>query len=184
MTQISQASPLQVQAHRAAIARRAARQQAAFKPAPSLPKIVIAPKSERPKNPKVIYVEPEWVTRWRKRESDAMVNSVPIEGISIAKIKEICLLASLDDGRRKTTPHAVSIHELNGAGRSLTMVLVRQVAMYFCKRQTGFSLPSIGRHFNNRDHTTVLHAVRRVEALIDAGKLIMNGEVVTRSTEL
>lgn len=47
----------------------------------------------------------------------------------------------------------------------------RQVAMYLTRRETGRSLPEIGREFGGRDHTTVLHGIRRVESLLraDAG---------------
>jgi len=41
----------------------------------------------------------------------------------------------------------------------------RQVAMWLAKQITTRSLPDIGRRFGGRDHTTVLHAVRRIEAL-------------------
>ena len=41
----------------------------------------------------------------------------------------------------------------------------RQVAMYLCKQLTSRSLPEIGRKFGGRDHTTVIHAVRKVEEL-------------------
>ena len=43
----------------------------------------------------------------------------------------------------------------------------RQVAMYLCKKLTPRSLPEIGRKFGGRDHTTVMHAVRKVEELIE-----------------
>jgi chromosomal replication initiator protein len=41
----------------------------------------------------------------------------------------------------------------------------RQTAMWLCKQLTTRSLPDIGRRFGGRDHTTVLHAVRRIEEL-------------------
>jgi len=41
----------------------------------------------------------------------------------------------------------------------------RQIAMYLCKELTGASLPEIGRHFGGKHHTTVLHAIRKVEEL-------------------
>lgn len=42
----------------------------------------------------------------------------------------------------------------------------RQVAMWLCKQITKRSLPDIGRRFGGRDHTTVLHAVRRIDSLV------------------
>jgi hypothetical protein len=48
--------------------------------------------------------------------------------------------------------------------RTANIVRPRQVAMYLAKILTLRSLPEIGRHFGGRDHTTVLHAVRKIEA--------------------
>ncbi len=47
--------------------------------------------------------------------------------------------------------------------RSARLARPRQLAMYLARQLTPHSLPSIGRHFGNRDHTTVMHAVRVVE---------------------
>ncbi|MBN8841144.1 MAG: chromosomal replication initiator protein DnaA, partial [Sphingomonadales bacterium] len=44
----------------------------------------------------------------------------------------------------------------------------RQIAMYLAKRLTTRSLPEIGRKFGGRDHSTVIHAVRRIEELRDS----------------
>lgn len=49
--------------------------------------------------------------------------------------------------------------------RTARVVLPRQIAMYLCKLLTSLSLPHIGRKFGGRDHTTVLHAVRKIERL-------------------
>ncbi len=55
--------------------------------------------------------------------------------------------------------------ELISARRSTAIVRPRQIAMFLSRHLTLHSLPVIGRKFGNRDHTTVLHAVRRIEAL-------------------
>ena len=55
--------------------------------------------------------------------------------------------------------------DLLSARRTATVVLPRQIAMYLSKSLTLRSLPEIGRRFGGRDHTTVLHAVRKIEAL-------------------
>ncbi len=57
----------------------------------------------------------------------------------------------------------------------------RQTAMWLCKLLTTRSLPDIGRRFGGRDHTTVLHAVRRIEELkaVDA-PLSADVEALTR----
>jgi chromosomal replication initiator protein len=58
----------------------------------------------------------------------------------------------------------VSRNELLSNRRTRTIVKPRQVAMYLSKVLTPRSLPEIGRRFGGRDHTTVLHAVRKIEA--------------------
>lgn len=56
--------------------------------------------------------------------------------------------------------------QMVGQQRSRSVARPRQIAMWICRRQTTQSLPSIGTLFGNRDHTTVLYAVRRVDSLI------------------
>jgi chromosomal replication initiator protein len=60
----------------------------------------------------------------------------------------------------------IRITEMSSARRSRSIARPRQVAMYLAKQLTSKSLPDIGRHFGDRDHTTVMHAVARVTALI------------------
>jgi chromosomal replication initiator protein len=62
----------------------------------------------------------------------------------------------------------LSPQELLSTTRTPRIAWPRQVAMYLARELTGESLPSIGRHFGGRDHTTVLHAWRRTSARIDA----------------
>ncbi|MEO6958234.1 MAG: chromosomal replication initiator protein DnaA, partial [Antricoccus sp.] len=56
----------------------------------------------------------------------------------------------------------VSIDDLCGRNRSKVLVMPRQIAMYLCRELTDLSLPRIGQHFGGKDHTTVMHAVRKV----------------------
>jgi chromosomal replication initiator protein len=62
----------------------------------------------------------------------------------------------------------LSAEELLSTARTARIAWPRQVAMYLARELTGESLPSIGRHFGGRDHTTVLHAWRRTTARIAA----------------
>jgi chromosomal replication initiator protein len=62
----------------------------------------------------------------------------------------------------------LSTDELLSSARTARIAWPRQVAMYLARELTGESLPSIGRHFGGRDHTTVLHAWRRTTARIAA----------------
>jgi len=58
---------------------------------------------------------------------------------------------------------ALSVEDLRGYSRTRPLVAARQAAMYVCRVLTEESLPAIGRGFGGRDHTTVLHSVRKVE---------------------
>jgi chromosomal replication initiator protein len=57
---------------------------------------------------------------------------------------------------------SMSIDDLIGSSRSRVLVGARQIAMYLCRELTDLSLPKIGEKFGNRDHTTVMHAERKV----------------------
>ena len=60
----------------------------------------------------------------------------------------------------------LSIQELLSQRRSRSLARPRQIAMYLAKQHTTNSLPDIGRKFSNRDHTTVIHAVKKIDELI------------------
>ena len=60
----------------------------------------------------------------------------------------------------------ISIEDLCGTSRSRTLVNARQIAMYLCRELTDLSLPKIGQEFGGRDHTTVMHAERKIRQLI------------------
>ena len=72
----------------------------------------------------------------------------------------------IEDIQRVVSKHYnVTKADLLSARRTRTIVRPRQIAMYLAKVMTPRSLPEIGRRFGNRDHTTVLHAVRKIEEL-------------------
>jgi chromosomal replication initiator protein len=66
----------------------------------------------------------------------------------------------------------VSKHDLLSARRTRAIVRPRQIAMYLAKTMTPRSFPEIGKRFGGRDHTTVLHAVRKVEELAAADETL------------
>jgi chromosomal replication initiator protein len=66
----------------------------------------------------------------------------------------------------------VSRADLLSSRRTANVVRPRQVAMYLAKTLTLRSLPEIGRRFGGRDHTTVLHAVRKIEGLVGSDTLL------------
>jgi chromosomal replication initiator protein len=59
----------------------------------------------------------------------------------------------------------IRVEEMWSERRARRVARPRQVAMYLARELTSYSLPRIGRHFGDRDHTTVMHALRVVEAL-------------------
>ena len=60
----------------------------------------------------------------------------------------------------------LNMQELLSQRRSRSLARPRQIAMYLAKQHTTNSLPDIGRKFSNRDHTTVIHAVKKIDELI------------------
>ena len=60
----------------------------------------------------------------------------------------------------------ISVSDIKGQTRTKEIVLARQVAMYETRRLTSLSLPEIGQVFGGRDHTTVMHSLKRVEGLV------------------
>ena len=73
--------------------------------------------------------------------------------------------------RQVASHYQVRMGDMHSARRSRAVARPRQIAMYLSKQLTQHSLPDIGRRFGGRDHTTVLHAVRKVDELcaVDAG---------------
>lgn len=62
--------------------------------------------------------------------------------------------------------YRLRIDELNSKNNSRQIAVPRQVAMYLCKRLTKHSFPEIGREFGGKHHTTVIHSVEKIEALV------------------
>ena len=77
--------------------------------------------------------------------------------------------------------YGVKVADIQSKRRTKTVVRPRHVAMYLAKTLTTRSLPDIGRRFGGRDHSTVIHAVNKVIALIDAGDPVKDEiEALTR----
>jgi chromosomal replication initiator protein len=75
-------------------------------------------------------------------------------------------LMSVEDIQRAVCTHfRMSNADLLSKDRHKSVAFARQVAMYLCRQRLKSSFPELGRAFGNRDHTTVISAVRRVEAL-------------------
>ena len=78
---------------------------------------------------------------------------------SISKIRPLLLLVS--------TEYNVSIELIKGKQRSRRVVIPRHTVMWLASELTRMSLPQIGRAIGNRDHTTVINAIKNVENWID-----------------
>ncbi len=73
---------------------------------------------------------------------------------------------TVEEIQRKVSDHYnIRLSDMIGPKRLRSYARPRQVAMYLCKQMTTRSLPEIGRRFGGRDHTTVMHGVRRIEEL-------------------
>ena len=68
--------------------------------------------------------------------------------------------------------YSLRVMELKARDNSRRVVVPRQIAMFLCKELTGSSLPQIGREFGGKHHTTVLHAVRKVQCLRNTDPVI------------
>jgi len=79
---------------------------------------------------------------------------------------------SIEDIQRKTAEfYKLDVRDFHSPQRARRVARPRQVAMYLSRKLTTRSLPEIGRRFGGRDHTTVLHACRRIEALCEEDPL-------------
>jgi chromosomal replication initiator protein len=78
---------------------------------------------------------------------------------------------------------AISIDDLTGSSRSRVLVSARQMAMYLCRELTELSLPKIGEKFGNRDHTTVMHADRKIRTQM-AEKLTVYNQIAELTSRI
>ncbi|MCB1783059.1 MAG: chromosomal replication initiator protein DnaA [Alphaproteobacteria bacterium] len=90
---------------------------------------------------------------------------------------------TIDEIQRKVAEHYnLRLSDMHSARRARNVARPRQVAMYLAKTLTARSLPEIGRKFGGRDHTTVMHAIRKVEELMsDDAQIAQDVEVVRRA---
>ncbi|WBQ05500.1 chromosomal replication initiator protein DnaA [Kribbella sp. CA-293567] len=111
----------------------------------------------------------------------ASLNRQPVD-LSLA---EIVLKDLIPEGSKPEVTAAVimgqtasyfglSIDDLCGPSRSRVLVTARQIAMYLCRELTDLSLPKIGQQFGGRDHTTVMHAERKIRQLMSERRSVFN----------
>lgn len=134
---------------------------------------------------------------WSGHDIDGAINRIVvahrITGEPVTAEATRAWLKDLLDAQRSVRPkmrdikqvvarhYKVRVSDMESARRPRLLVRPRQVAMYLCKRMTLHSLPEIGRAFGGRDHTTVLHAVRRVESFIEAKDTRLLEDIATIS---
>lgn len=90
---------------------------------------------------------------------------------------------TIDEIQRKVAEHYnIRLQDMHSARRARNVARPRQVAMYLAKQLTARSLPEIGRKFGGRDHTTVMHAVRKIEELmVDDTQIAQDVEIIRRA---
>ena len=92
---------------------------------------------------------------------------------------------SMEEIQKRVSEHfKIRVSDMSSARRSRVVARPRQVAMYLSKQLTQRSLPEIGRAFGGRDHTTVMHAVRKIEELMKLDTAFAEDvELLTRMLE-
>jgi chromosomal replication initiator protein len=111
----------------------------------------------------------------------ASLNRQPVD-VNLAEIVLKDLIS--DDGAQEITSTVImaqtadyfqiSMEELCSKSRTRTLVTARQIAMYLCRELTDMSLPKIGQELGGRDHTTVIHADRKIRELMAERRAIFN----------
>ena len=113
----------------------------------------------------------------------ASLNRQPVDlGLTEIVLKD--LIPGGEDASPEITTHDImaatadyfglTVEDLCGSSRSRVLVTARQIAMYLCRELTDLSLPKIGAQFGGRDHTTVMHADRKIRALMAERRSIYN----------
>ena len=92
------------------------------------------------------------------------------------------IIAPLDIINNTADYFRLSVDELTGTSRAQAIANARQIAMYLCREMTNLSLPKIGQLFGGRDHTTVMHACKKIAELMKERRSIYNQvtELTTR----
>lgn len=89
-------------------------------------------------------------------------------------LDEANVIAPVDIMNRTAEYFRLSVDELTGSSRAQAIAVARQIAMYLCREMTNLSLPKIGQLFGGRDHTTVMHACKKIADLMKERRSIYN----------
>jgi chromosomal replication initiator protein len=112
------------------------------------------------------------VAQWQFTSHPVTIHSAEITLRDLIGTREPRRVRIEDIQRVVARHYNVSKADLLSSRRTRTIVRPRQIAMYLAKVLTPRSLPEIGRRFGGRDHTTVLHAVRKIEGMIEGDKTL------------
>lgn len=90
---------------------------------------------------------------------------------------------TVEDIQKKVAAHYnIRVADMHSPRRARAVARPRQVAMYLCKTLTQHSLPEIGRKFGGRDHTTIIHGVRKIEELMTSDRALQDDvQLLTRT---
>ncbi len=98
-------------------------------------------------------------------------------------VREVSSRITIDDIQRRVAGYfQIDLTEIRGVKRQRSILYPRQIAMFLCRRLTEASLPEIGQAFGGRDHTTVMHAVEKIEK--DISQDIHKKQVVEHLNQL
>jgi len=90
---------------------------------------------------------------------------------------------TIEEIQRKVSEHYdIRLSDMLGPKRTRSLARPRQVAMWLCKQLTSRSLPEIGRKFGKRDHTTIMHGVRKIDELRQSDSQIADDLELLRRT--
>ncbi|MEL6570016.1 MAG: chromosomal replication initiator protein DnaA [Pseudomonadota bacterium] len=88
---------------------------------------------------------------------------------------------TVDEIQRKVSAHfTIRLSDMLGPRRVRTFARPRQIAMYLAKQLTNRSLPEIGRSFGGRDHTTVMHGIRKIEELLESDQQVADDVILLK----
>ena len=119
-------------------------------------------RSQRVEVPPVIELKPP-VQTWPERQIQLYQPWFSIEDEVEPKLANPPSMGAIQ--RICAAYYSITLTELLSDRRMMNLVRARQVAIFLCKEFTLRSMPEIGRRFSGRDHTTVLHAIRKIARL-------------------
>jgi hypothetical protein len=132
--------------------------------------IVEAPIVEAPKPP-LVSIE-EWRDKQMSKYEVKVKHDLDIGTVDVKRVQ-----------RAVAEEYCISIVDMFSRRRDYKAVLPRHVAFYLSKKLTLLSLPAIGRRFGGRDHTTVLHGVKKIARMMEAN-LVFAAQVEALKSKL